>query len=116
MRKQQAKTILTIPNTITQTNTATFKVKSSTNSDKEYTVSLTGNGLTCICPDHQFHKSYCKHIHAILNIIKQNRGFANNEFKIMERTKLNISKYCSSSNIIKKGMRKNKHGNTQKYK
>ena len=76
---------------------------------------MTGNGLVCTCPDHQFRKSDCKHIHAILDIIKQNRGFANNEFKIMERAKLNLCKYCSSGNIIKKGMRKNKRGNIQKY-
>ena len=80
-----------------------------------YTVSRTGNGLVCSCPDHQYHKSDCKHIHVILDIIKQNKGYANNEFKIMERAKLNLCKYCSSGNIIKKGMRKNKRGNTQKY-
>ena len=33
----------------------------------------------------------------------------------MERAKLNLCKYCSSRNIIKKGMRKNKRDNVQKY-
>ena len=59
------------------------------------TLSLpTGNGFVCECTDHQYHKSDCKHIHVILDIIKQNRGYANNEFKIMKRSKFNLCKYC----------------------
>ena len=59
------------------------------------TLSLpTGIGLVCECTDHQYHKSDCKHIHVILDIIKQNRGYANNEFKIMKRSKFNLCKYC----------------------
>ena len=40
-----------------------------------------------------------QHIHVILNIIEQNRCYANNEFKMIERSKLNLCKYCCSSNI-----------------
>lgn len=115
-RKQQAKAILETPNMIAQTDTQTFKVKSMTTSDKYYTVSRTGNGLVCECPDHQYRKSGCKHIHVILNIIEQNRGYANNEFKIMGRSKLNLCKYCSSGSIIKKGTRKTQIGKTQIFK
>ena len=113
--KQQAKQILATPNMIAQTNTQTFKVKSMTVSDKYYTVSRTGNGLICECKDHQYRKSDCKHIHVILDIIKQNRGYANNEFKIMERTKLNLCKYCSSGNIRKRGFSTNKRIKIQHY-
>ena len=116
VRKQQAKQILETPNMITQTNTQTFKVKSMTVPDKYYTVSRTGNGLVCECPDHQHRKSDCKHIHVILNIIKQNRGYVNNEFKIMERAKLNLCKYCSSGNIKKDGFRTNTRGKLQIFK
>ena len=91
-------------------STKTFKIKSSTNDDKEYTVSRTENCLVCTCPDHQFCKSDCKHVHVILYIIKQNRDFSNNGFKIIERIKLNLCKYCSSWNIKKDGHRINKHG------
>ena len=75
-----------------------------TTPDKYYIVSRTGRGLVCECPDH---KSDCKHIHVILNIIKQNRYYVNNEFKIIERSNLNLRKYCSSGNIRKCGFRTN---------
>ncbi|MDI1496325.1 MAG: hypothetical protein K8823_1633 [Cenarchaeum symbiont of Oopsacas minuta] len=102
-RKQQAKQILATPNMVIQTTQTSFTVRSTTKPDTCYTVSRTGNGLICTCPDHQHRKTDCKHIHVILNIIKQNRGYANNEFKIMERAKLNLCKYCSSGNIRKRG-------------
>ena len=76
--------------TVAQTNNEQFKVKSMSKPDKEYTISRTGNGLVCPCLDNQLRKSDCKHIHVILNIIKQNKCYANNEFKIMERIKLNF--------------------------
>ncbi len=114
-RKQQAKQILAMPNTIAQTDTHTFKVKSMSTPDKYYTVSRTGNGLICECADHAYRKSDCKHIHVILDIIKQNRGYANNEFKIMERAKLNLCKYCSSGNIRKRGFSTNKRAKIQRY-
>ena len=93
-----------------------FKVKSMSVLDKYYVVSRTGNGLVCECPDHQDRKSDCKHIKSILTIIKQNRGYPNNEFKIMERAKIQLCKFCDSGNIIKKGTRKNKSNNVQIYK
>ncbi len=68
-RKQQANQILETANAITQTDTHTFKVKSMSTPDKYYTVSRTGNGLVCECPDHQYRKSDCKHIHVIIKII-----------------------------------------------
>ena len=114
-RKQQAKTMLETPNTVMQTSTNTFKVKSMTTPGKYYVVPRTCQKLVCECPDNQYHKSDCKHIHVILNIIKQNRCYVNNEFKIMERSKLNLCKYCSSGNIRKRGFRTNKYGKLQKY-
>ena len=46
----------------------------------------------------------------------QNRIYANNEFKTIGRTKLNMCKYCDSGNISKKDVRKNKKGNVQVFK
>lgn len=68
--KQQAKQILEIPNMMAQIGIQTFKVKSMVVLDKYYAVSWTGNDLVCECVDHLYHKSDCKHIHAILDIIK----------------------------------------------
>ena len=97
-RKQQVKQIMREPNHTLQIYTMTFKVRSQSDSNKTYTVSSTGNGLICTCLDHLYRKSDCKHIHVILDMIKTNRDYKNNEFKIMERSKLNLCKYCSSGN------------------
>ena len=80
------------------------------------TVPHTDNGLVCSCLDNQFRKSDCKHIHVILDIIKQNKGYTNNEFKITERAKLDLCKYCRSSNTKKDGYRINKRGKLQSFK
>ena len=108
VHKHQTKQILVTPRTISQIGTRTFKEKSMTVPDKYYTVSRTGNGLVCECPDHQYRKSDCKYINVILGIIKQNKGYANNEFKIMERININLCKYCISDNIKKDDYRTNK--------
>lgn len=84
--------------------------------DKYYIVSRTGKELVCECLDHHYRKSNCKHIHVVLDVLKQNRCYVNNEFKIMERAKLSLCKYCSSGNIVKKGFRTNKYDKLQKYK
>ena len=114
-RKQLAKQILAIPNMIAQTSTDTFKVKSMTDPDKYYTVSRTGSGLACECPNYQHRKSDCRHIKTILEIIKQNKGFTNNEFKIMERANLDLCKYCISGDIRKRGFSTNKRSKIQRY-
>ena len=42
------------------------------NPENRYTVSRTGKGLICECPDHQSRKSDCKHIKVVLDIIRKN--------------------------------------------
>ena len=92
-----------------------FKVRSQTNPEKYYIISKTDNGLTCECPDHQTRKADCKHIKVVLEYCKKNT-FDHNGFRIMERSKLQICKFCDSGNIIKKGFRKNKDGKIPKFK
>ena len=93
-----------------------FKVRSQTNPDNFYIVSKTGNGLVRQCKDHEVRKTDCKHIRIVLDIIKQNKCHRNNTFRIMERSKLQLCRYCDSGRIIKKGIRKNKSGKAQIYK
>lgn len=49
-------------------------------------------------------------------MIKTNRGYKNNEFKIMKRSKLNLCKYCSSGNIRKDDYHTTKQGKQQRFK
>ena len=91
-----------------------YKVRSQTNPDKYYIISKTDNGLVCDCPDHIKRKSDCKHIKVILEYCKKN-VFDHDGFRIMERAKLKLCKFCDSGNIIKRGIRKTKIGDVQRY-
>lgn len=115
-RQQRAKQMLETKDYCSQINQNQFKVKSQTNPEKYYIVSKTDNGLICECKDHLTRKSDCKHIHVTLEIIRQNKCYRNSTFRIMDRSKLQLCKYCDSGRIVKKGIRKNKSGNLQIYK
>ena len=83
-----------------------FKIKSQSDPKKDYIVGRTGNGLICQCKDWEVRKADCKHIQFVKLMIMKNRDYANNNFKIIKRAKLNLCKYCDSGRIIKKGIRK----------
>ena len=115
-RKLKAKQMMETQGHCSQFESNKFKVRSQTNPDNFYIVSKTENGLRCKCKDHNCRKSDCKHIKLVLEIIKKNKCYRNNTFRIMERSKLKLCKYCDSGKIIKKGMRKTKKGNVQIFK
>ncbi len=115
-RKQKAQFMMETQDYATQFESNKFKVRSQSNPDNYYIVSKTDNGLRCQCKDHLCRKADCKHIKIVLEIIKKNQCYQNNTFRIMERFKLNLCKYCDSGKIIKKGMRKTKKGDVQIFK
>ncbi len=103
-RTQRAKQMMEKPNFASQVDHGKFEVKSQTDSTKSYTVSTTGDGLVCTCKDHTIRKADCKHIKIILEKIKKKSCYSNQSFRIMERSKLNLCKFCDSGNIVKAGM------------
>jgi putative transposase len=115
-RTQRAKQMMESGSNVSQFDTDKFRVRSQTISDKEYVVSRTENGLVCSCPDHETRHADCKHIKLVLHAIMKNRLYQNNTFRIMERAKLKLCKYCDSGRITKKGIRKNKNGTIQIFK
>lgn len=104
------------PNFASQIDHGKFEVRSQTDSSKSYIVSESGNGLVCECPDHTLRKSDCKHIKIILDKIKRKSCYSNQPFKIMERSKLKLCKFCDSGNIVKAGLKKNKNKTLQRFK
>ncbi len=79
----------------------------------EYTVNKVNGEWLCDCPDNKYRHVECKHIHAV-NFSQSLRA------EVAVRTIVpieNISEciFCGSSNFIKKGIRKNKTGNLQKF-
>ena len=115
-RKQKAKQMMEIQGHCSQIDHDRFKIRSQTIPEKFYIISKTEYGLRCECKDHNCRKADCKHIKIVLEIIKQNKCYRNNTFRIMERSKLKLCKYCDSGNIVKRGKRKNKNGERQLFK
>lgn len=91
-----------------------YRVRSQTDPTKFYIVTDTGDGMVCECPDHATRNADCKHIKIALEICRKNRMFPNKTFKIMERSKLKLCRYCDSGNLKKAGFRKNKDVKIQK--
>ena len=67
--------------------------------------------MVCDCIEHKSKGSDCTHITTELETLKK----AGQGFRIMERAKFNLCKFCNSGNIYKKGTRKTKQGRVQKY-
>ena len=115
-RNQRAKQIMETKGYCSQIDSDNFSVRSQTNPKNRYIVSKTENGLKCECKDHRCRKADCKHIKIVLEIIKNNQCYRNNTFRIMERSKLSLCKFCDSGKIRKDGMRQTKSGKIQRFK
>ena len=115
LRTKSAIEIMSTPGYCSQLDINRFKVRSQTDPEKHYVVSRTGNGLICECHDHQYRKADCKHIKVVLHLIKNNLCYRNQTYRIMERSKLKLCKFCDSGRIKKAGISKNKKGTIQRY-
>ncbi|MGI0045841.1 MAG: DDE-type integrase/transposase/recombinase [Nitrosotalea sp.] len=79
----------------------------------DYDVVLTESGWDCSCPDHTFRKICCKHIHAVEFSLQMRKSV---ESFVIPQIEANCCKFYNSTDIIKKGLRKNKTYSLQVYK
>jgi putative transposase len=77
----------------------------------EYAVSQVDKEWVCECPDNKFRNVKCKHIFAV-ELSKSLREATKRIAPIENASKC---VYCSSSEIVKDGVRHNKHGDLQVY-
>jgi len=83
-----------------------------------YDVLKTESGWTCSCPNHTYRDAKCKHIWAVelSTAIRQRVEVARISNQVIEPVAgLSNCIYCGSDNILKDGVRHNKHGDIQKY-
>ena len=85
IHKQKAMEMITAGDHFAQVDVDKFRIKSQSDPKKEYIVSRTGNGLVCQCKDWEVRMTDCKHIQFVKLMIMKNRGYANNNFKIIQR-------------------------------
>ena len=65
-RKESGKQIAERPDQIKRINENWYQVRAQSLSyESWYDVISTELGLVCVCPDHQWRKVKCKHIHAV---------------------------------------------------
>ena len=112
-RQTRGQTIAEKQGQIKRVNDTQYEVKSQ-NSDSLYDVVGTEFGWGCSCPDHQFRKVCCKHIHAV-EISLQLRENIKDDIVISEIV-IDSCQRCQSANIKKAGLRKNKSGSIQLFK
>lgn len=113
-RESNGKQIAERPDQVKRIDENWYQVKSqSLKYDSWYDVILTESGFVCDCPDNQWRKVKCKHIHAVefsIQIRKQVQSVVINPIDT------NCCKFCNSTDIIKKGLRKNQTYSLQVFK
>ena len=100
-REIRGKAIAEMGNQITRIDETSYKVKSQT-SNVIYYVKSTEIGWKCTCLDHVLKGVKCKHIYAV-------------EIRKIEPIVIKGCLFCNSPNIVKDGLRHNKHGDIQKF-
>ncbi len=113
-RKQSGKEIAQKSDQIKRIDDNWYQVKAQSLSyDSWYDVVATEIGFACDCPDYQYRKAKCKHIYAV----EFSRAIRKEIWKHVTISPLSTQncRSCSSENIVKQGLRKNKYGNIQKF-
>jgi transposase-like protein len=113
-RKNEGKRIAEQPDQIKRVADNWYQVKAqSLKKESWYDVVFTETGLVCDCPDFQWHNVQCKHCYAVYYSQLLRREVWN-QTKIHELSIQNCT-FCNSSNIIKRGIRKNKKYDLQRF-
>ena len=79
-----------------------------------YDVVGTEFGWSCSCPDHQFRKVCCKHIHAVEISLKIRKEVKKKH--VIETVDVSLCQFCGSDNVSKWGVRHNKNYDLQIYR
>jgi len=112
-RKARGKTIVETPDQIERLDERRYLVKSQSGKGV-YTVSLnTAIGWSCSCPDHLYREVRCKHVWAVLLSINIRNAVASRT--VIQPLSVNICPFCSSTHIIRHGLRHNKYGDLQRF-
>jgi putative transposase len=100
-----------LQNNVRRLNDSNYQVKSSTR-DEIYKIIITSIGWVCSCADHMFRGVKCKHIYAVEFSLELRKTV---KVQKIEPIVISGCKYCKSENLIRYGLRHNKHGDIQKF-
>ena len=111
-RMEKGKTIAQLNGQVKRIDAHSYRVRSQSN-DGEYQIISSELGWLCSCADHVYRGQKCKHIFAV--------EFSQTVRKAVETRKVepivitDSCIFCNSTEIVKDGIRRNKHGNIQKF-
>ncbi len=94
-----------LQNNVRRIDDKNYKVKS-------YSILATTIGWICSCPDHMFRGVKCKHVYAVEFSLELRKAV---EIRYIDEIVISGCKYCKSDLVVKCGLRKNKHGDLQKF-
>jgi putative transposase len=77
-----------------------------------YKIIIISIGWVCSCADHMFRGVKCKHIYSVEFTLELRKTA---EVRKIEPIVISGCKYYKSDNLIKYGLRHNKHGDIQKF-
>lgn len=103
-------------NKVDMINDSTFRVFSQSGKGS-YIVVRKGLNWVCECADFDFNRTVCKHIYAVEQHWQNLRRAVPHDAERFEELcePEQVCKYCGSPNLIKRGFRKNKSGNVQRF-
>lgn len=77
--KEQKGLLIAKEGSIKKLNDKTWRVRSQTRTNKEYTIKLTPDGPMCSCPDWEKYENKCKHIYAMDYLARNSREDINDK-------------------------------------
>ena len=111
-REERGEAIAQLPNQIQRVDEDFYTVKSQSGNG-EYAVSKVDNKWICECPDNKYRNAKCKHIFAVEFSNSLRTEVATT--RIIPELNLQNCRYCGVSDLVKDGVRHNKHGDLQVY-
>jgi len=111
-REERGKAIAVMSDQVKVFEETVFEVKSQSGNGK-YEVLKASIGWMCSCPDHIYRHTKCKHIYAVEFSLALKKRVESK--RIVPITNISSCIYCKSTNIVKDGVRHNKHTDIQKF-
>lgn len=112
MREQKGTSIAQKAQQIKQIEENFYVVKSQSGNG-EYVVTKVNGEWVCECPDNKYRNVQCKHIHAV--VLSQSIKAEVQVNRVIPEVNIQNCQICGSSEIVKDGVRHNKHGDLQVY-
>jgi len=112
MRAEKGLRIANMTDYVRRIDEGSYKVKSQSGNG-EYDITTSESGLTCSCPDHVYRGVKCKHIWAVEFSLALREEV---QARIIQPVAdIHVCIFCKSTEIVKDGVRHNKHGDIQKF-